>query len=426
MKHRLLQIGISCVIACGFANDFATADNWPGWRGLTRNGISAEKNLPTQWTADEGIRWKTAVPGSGISNPIVWGDRVIVTASDGLQQTELHIICYALEDGRELWHQRLWGTAPTRYHAQKSSMATPAPVTDGKFVFAFFGTGDVFCVGLDGQLHWQRSLAAEYGPFENRFAASSSPVLFQDLLLLQCDHYGDSYVVALRQSTGANVWKTDRPETWLSWASPQLVPLADGRHELILSGSHKVDALDPTNGNKLWTVTGMRRECIPTPIYGNGMVYVVSGPKGPSMAIEPGGTGDVTATHVRWQNNRGAPFVPSAILVGDYYYVVDDAGIATCLDSRNGKRIWQKRLGGKFTASPVAGAGKIYFTNEAGETIVIEGGVPRYRRLARNPVGEPVYASAAISQGLLFLRTNRHLVCIDGLGSQPADSATTK
>ncbi len=392
----------------------AAGENWPGWRGPDRNGISHETNLPERWSKTEGIRWKIDVPGSGISNPIVSEDRVIVTAADGVRQSDLHIICYAREDGRELWHQRLWGTAPTRYHASKSSMATPAPVTDGRRVFAFFGTGDVFCIDMHGELQWQRSLAGEYGQFENRFAASSSPLLFEDAVLLQCDHYGDSYVIALDQETGANRWKRDRPEAWLSWASPQLIPAGDGQFELIVSGSHKVDALDPRNGDKLWTVTGMSRECIPTPVFGDGYLYVVSGPKSPSMAIRPGGRGDVTETHVRWRNTRGAPFVPSAILVGDRYYLVDDAGIATCLDAASGERVWQKRLSGAFTASPVAGDGKIYFTNEDGETTVIAAGNGGFKRLARNSVGEPVYASPAIAQGCIFLRTNRHLLCIDG------------
>ncbi|QDT49509.1 Outer membrane protein assembly factor BamB precursor [Symmachiella dynata] len=407
---------LGCLLSIALAGSLA-AENWPGWRGPGRNGVSTESELPTEWSETAGIRWKTAVPGSGISNPIVWDDRVIVTASDGPQQADLHIICYATDDGRELWHQRLWGTAPTRYHANKSSMASPAAVTDGNHVFAFFGTGDVFCTDMQGQLQWQRSLANEYGQFENRFAASSSPLLYQDMVIVQCDHYGDSYVIALDQETGANRWKRDRPEAWLSWASPQLIPVGNGQHELIVAGSHKVDAFAPATGEPLWTVNGMSRECIPTPVFGDGSLYVVSGPKSPTMAIRPGGRGDVTETHVRWRNTRGAPFVPSAILVGERYYLVDDAGIATCLNAADGKRVWQKRLSGAFTASPVAGDQKIYFTNERGETTVIAAAKRGYKRLAQNSVGEPVFASPAISQGCIFLRTNRHLLCIDGRGS---------
>ena len=389
------------------------AENWPGWRGPERTGVSSERDVPETWTARDGIEWKVALPGSGISNPIVWGDRVFVTAADGLRQENLHLICLARDTGKELWHQRFWGTAPTLYHDTKSSMATPTPVTDGKFVYGFFGTGDVFCLDVDGGLVWQRSLASEYGEFENRFAASSSPLLYRDLLLLQCDHYGASYAVALETSTGRNRWKLDRPECWLSWATPQLAPVGDGSvHEFILCGSEKIDALDPLTGEKLWTVRGMRRECIPTPVLANGLIYAVSGPKGPSLAIQPGGRGDVTETRVVWSSGRGAPFVPSAIVTGDRYYLVDDQGIGTCLDAHTGKLVWQKRLPGAYTASPVAADGKIYFFNEAGTTVVIRAGGDDYEERAQNAIGEPVFASPAISNGRIFLRGARHLYCI--------------
>jgi outer membrane protein assembly factor BamB len=391
----------------------AQAENWPGWRGPARTGISSETDIPLKWSAAEGVLWKAPLPGSGISNPIVWEDKVFVTSSDGPKQSELHLICLDRDTGRELWHVRLWGTAPTLYHATKSSMASPTPVTDGRHVYAFFGTGDVFCVDLAGRLVWQRALADEYGEFENRFAASSSPLLYQDVVLLQCDHYGQSYVLALDQATGANRWKADRPEAWLSWATPQLVPV-EGRaaQEFIVCGSEKIDAYDPLTGEKLWTVRGMRRECIPTPVFGHGLLYVVSGPKGPTLAIKPGGRGDVTDTHVVWSNVRGAPFVPSAILVGGLYYLVDDRGIATCLNAHSGKLVWQKRLQGEFTASPVAAGGHVYFVNETGQTVVIRAGVPAYEEVAQNGLDEPVFASPAISQGKLFLRSARHLYCI--------------
>ena len=396
---------------CGLST--ASAGNWPGWRGPQRTGIASETGIATTWSDTKGVLWKRPLPGMGISNPIIWSDRVVVTASDGNRLSNLHIICLSLQDGRELWHQRLWGTSPTRYHGSKSSMASPAPVTDGRHVFAFFGTGDVFCVELDGgDLVWQRSLAAEYGLFENRFAASSSPLLHRDTLVLQCDHYGDSYLIALAKKTGANVWKTARPQRWLSWASPQLVPVDGGEFELVVSGSHKLEAFNPDTGEKLWTVDGMERECIPTPLYAHGLVYAVSGPKGPTMAIRPGGRGNVTKTRVVWSNTRGAPFVPSAILVGDYYYLVDDQGIGTCLNAHTGKRVWQRRFTGQYTASPVAADGKIFFVNESGTTTVIKAGVAEYVELARNDLGAPIFASPSIAQGRIFLRTTRHLYCI--------------
>lgn len=414
VSRRTLRTRISClVLAVLLAEAGARAENWPGWRGPQRIGISSETDLPVTWSAKSGVAWKVELPGSGISTPIVWNDRVFVTAADGPKQETLHLICLARDTGKELWHQRFWGTAPTLYHDTKSSMATPTPVTDGKFIYAFYGTGDVFCVDFDGGLVWQRSLASEYGEFENRFAASSSPLLYRELLLLQCDHYGASYAIALDTKTGANRWKVDRPECWLSWATPQLAPVGDGTtHEFILCGSEKIDALDPLTGEKLWTVRGMRRECIPTPVLAHGLVYVVSGPKGPSLAIQPGGRGDVTDSRVAWSNVRGSPFVPSAIVVGNLYYLVDDQGIATCLDAHTGKLVWQKRLPGAYTASPVAAGGKIYFSNEAGLTIVVKAGQTEYEEISQNPIDEPVFASPAISQGRIFVRGAKHLYCI--------------
>jgi len=397
----------------------ASAENWPGWRGPTRDGHSPGKGFPLQWSATQNVAWKTPLPGMGISNPIVWDQRVIVTASSGRNLSNLHVICLSRDTGKEMWHAEFWGTAPTRHHGSKSSMASPAPVTDGKHVFAFFGTGDVFCLDMNGKLIWQRSLAAKYGKFENRFAASSSPLLFRDLLLLQCDHYGDSYLIAIDKRTGRNRWKVERPECWLSWATPQLVKLpGKADHELIVSGSHKLEAYDPLTGKKLWTVQGMRRECIPTPVFGHGLIYAVSGPKGPTLAIRPGGRGDVTKTHVRWSNSRGAPFVPSAILVQDRYYLVDDSGIGTCLDAHTGRRLWQRRFGGRYTASPVAADGKIFFLDESGKTLIIDATVPQYRELSRNALAEPAFASPALSQGRVFIRTARHLFCLRASGSR--------
>ncbi len=391
----------------------AHAENWAGWRGPNRNGVSSETGIATNWSATDGVLWKAAVPGSGISNPIIWNDRVFLTASDGKNLSNLHVICLSRDTGEKLWHLQFWGTAPTRYHNNKSSMASPSPVTDGKHIYAFFGTGDVFCMTKDGQLVWQRSLASEYGVFENRFAASSSPLLFRDSLLLQVDHYGDSYLISLETSTGANRWKTDRPGYWLSWASPQLVKVpGDDQFEFVVSGSQRLEGYDPVNGKKLWTVGGMRRECIPTPLLKDGLIYAVSGPKGPTMAIKPGGRGDVSKTHVVWSNSRGAPFVPSAILAGGRYYLIDDQGIGTCLNVETGESIWQKRFPGRFTASPIAAEGNIYFIDESGTTTVVDASANEYREVAKNPLGEPVFASPAISQGRLFIRTTRHLFCI--------------
>jgi outer membrane protein assembly factor BamB len=309
----------------------------------------------------------------------------------------------------------MWGTAPTLHHETKSSMASPSPVTDGEHIYAFFGSGDVFCFDMSGRLEWQRALSNEYGVFENRFAASSSPLLFEDLLIVQCDHFGPSYALAIDKRTGANRWKADRAGVWLSWSSPICVSAGDtGARELILCSSEKIDALDPRSGEPLWTLRGMARECIPTPVVGHGLIYAVSGPGAASFAVRPGGRGDVTDSHVVWTSTRGNPYVPSAILVGDYYYIADDHGIGTCLEAATGKQVWRKRFGGDFTSSPVSADGRIYFTNETGTTLVIRANTRQFEELARNTIDQSVYASPAISDGRILLRSASHLWCLSG------------
>lgn len=386
----------------------ARAENWTRWRGSDGNGLSPLAAAET-WTAEQNIGWRVKLPGSGISSPIVWENRVFITAAEGPRQSELHVQCLALDGGRTLWHRRLWGTSPTLFHATKGGMASPTPVTDGNCVYAFYGTGDVFCLDVEGDLRWHRSLASEYGSFENRFGHTSSPLLWNDLLILQCDHYGESYLLAIDKITGLNRWKTDRPGAWHSWSSPCLMSTATGT-ELVVCSSEAVDAFDPQTGDKHWTVQGMQRECIPTPVSGHGLLYAVSGPKGKTFAIRPGGRGDVTASHVAWSSTRGGPFVPSPILVGDYFYSVHDQGIVTCLDAHSGRLVWQKRLAGEFTASPVAAAQRIYFFNDRGETFVIRANTSQFEQLARNVLDEPIYATPALANGQLLIRTPEHLI----------------
>lgn len=394
----------------GAVNSIAKSENWPGWRGPARTGVSGETGLPTTWSATENVLWKSPVPGTGTANPVIWEDRVFLTASGGRDQGELHVFCFDRDTGRTRWHRRLWGTAPTLFYP-KSGMASPSPITDGKHLWTAFGTGDVFCFDRDGGLVWQRALADEYGVFENRFGASSSPLLFEETLIHQCDHYGASYVIALDKMSGANRWKTDRPDVWHSWSSPQLVPIGD-RFELVLSGSEKLDGYDPRTGKWLWMVRGLARECVPTPVLANGLLISVSGTNGVHICVKPGGNGDVTESRVVWRNSRGTSFVPSGIALGGRYYVADDKGIATCFDSATGEVRWRKRLGGRFTASPVAADGKLFFTDESGSTLVLDATQSEYHEISRNDVGENVYASLAISQGRLFLRTANNLICV--------------
>ncbi len=389
----------------------ATAGDWTGWRGPRGDGTCDEPDAPERWSATEQVRWKADLPGKGVSSPIIAGDRVFLTASDGPRHDQLHVLCLDARDGHLLWHRRFWGTAPTLRHEQKSSMATPTPVTDGNRVWALFGSGDVFCLETSGDLVWCRSLAQEYEPFQNRFGAGSSPVLVGDLLILQCDHWGQSYMLAIDRATGKNAWKTDRSEH-IAWSSP-LVLEVDGAPQLVMSATFQVKGYDARTGRQIWAAGGLTRECIPTPVAADGLIFAVSGPKGETLALRAGGRGDITESHVVWRSTRAAPFVPSPLVVGGLYYVVDDRGIACCFDAQSGERVWQNRLGGAFTASPVAAGRLLYFMDEEGTTTVLEAG-RAFRVLSKNRLDEPVFASPAIARGDLFIRTDQHLFCIAG------------
>lgn len=414
--RRIPRFALSLLTVLALANP-SRAENWPGWRGPHGNGVSDESSAPLEWSPDSGVRWIAELPGMGVSTPIVWDDRVLVTSSSGHQHRNLNLICLDRRDGTILWHRRFFGSAPTRYFEGRSSMATPTPVTDGRHLWAFFGTGDLFCLDLDGDLVWTRSLVQEYDRFQNRFGMSSSPLLVDEMVVLQCDHWGQSYLLAMEKATGKTVWKTDREEN-LSWTTPLVTDVA-GRTEIVVPGTLRVRSYDPATGRQLWMVEGLTRDMVPTPVAGDGMIYVTCGPGGASYAIRAGGSGNITESHVAWRNPRGAPFVPSPIYVDGRYYLIDDKGIATCLDGKSGERIHQRRLGTAFTASPVAAAGRLYFIDEQGATAVLSAD-ENFEVLARNELGENinVLSSPALAHGELFIRSMSHLYCIDGAASK--------
>src|SRR5262245_58429289 len=241
----------------------AHADNWPQWRGAGHHGISAEKNLPLEWSKTKNIRWKVELRGAGVSQPIVWNERIIITASDGRLNDQLHVYCYHRDDGRLLWHTRLFGTAPTDLYAP-GGMAVPTPATDGKLVYALFGTGDLATLDMDGKPVWIRSLAQEYGPFRNRWGMGTSPILANNTLYVQVDHWSQSYLLAVDPKTGGNCWKADRPGS-VNWTSPLAVKVK-GKPEIVAFGTNFARGYDAEKGTELWRVDGMHFQCIPSPV----------------------------------------------------------------------------------------------------------------------------------------------------------------
>ncbi len=396
--------------------DGEAAKYWPRWRGPSGQGLVRTTGYPDRWSDRDNVLWKVPVPGRGNSSPIVWGDRIfLTTAYDGGQR--LSLLAFRRSDGRKLWEV----FAPTQgieYAHAKNGYASATPVTDGRRVYASFGTHGLLAVDFEGRLAWHRPV----GQLANYHGSAGSPVLYKDRLFIYQDHDGTStataFVAAFDRETGKTLWRTERQET-VGWGTP-IVITAGTRDELVVSSQRRVYAYDPMTGQVLWTVAGNLFEVIPTPVVGHGLVFCSSGRAGPMLAIRPGGAGDVTATHVAWSTPRGSPFVPSPIVVDDVLYLVNDMqSIVTAYEAATGTLLFQGRLGEArregFSASPVAVDGKVFFTNDDGETFVIAAG-REFRLLHVNRLEESTLASPALVDGRWYVRTASSLVAIGRSG----------
>lgn len=384
---------------------------WPRWRGPSAQGLVEGKGYPDAWSPVENVLWKSAVPGRGHSSPIVWKDRIFLTTAhdDG----RVAVLSYRRSDGRLLWQAPVPDTTPEHTH-EKNSLASATPTTDGTLVYASFGNKGLVAVDFGGKVVWHRSL----GMIDNYHGTAGSPLLYKDRIIVYQDQRGrlgsGGFVVALDAKTGAIVWRTAREGT-VGWGSPIAIRV-DDHDEIIVSSQRRVQAYNPTNGKELWRCAGNLVEVIPTPAVGHGLVFCSSGRAGPTLAIRPGGRGDVTDTHVVWKSPRGSPFVPSPLVYGHYLYIVNDmASIATCLDAATGQTVWQERLGDArregFSASPVGVDGKVFFTNDSGETFVLKAG-PEFQVLRVNRLDAPTLASPALVDRRWYFRTDRQLIAI--------------
>ncbi len=384
------------------------AENWPCWRGPRGDGTSRETGIPVRWSATENIRWKVPVPGIGHASPIVWEDRIFLVSC--LEEKEQRVLlCYDRPSGKLLW-RRVVLVAPLERKHRLNSYASSTPATDGHLVYVTFLDRDrMFVAAYDfqGNKHWE----VRPGVFHSRHGFCSCPVLYQDLVIVNGDHDGDSYIVALDRRTGRTVWKVPREFKTRSYVTPIIRRLA-GRTQMILSGSKCVASYDPATGRLWWIVHGPTEQFVASMVDNGRLVFLTAGyPERHILAIRPDGTGNVTDTHIVWRTRQGAGYVPSPVVVGEHLYVVSDQGVATCFEAETGRVRWRKRLGVRFSASPVVVEGRIYFQADDGTTTVVQAG-PKFRRLAVNRLGEYTYASAAVSQGNFFIRGEKHLWCI--------------
>ena len=375
---------------------------WSRWRGPSGQGYVQGEGYVDSWGEDRNILWKVEVPGSGNSSPIIWGDSIFLTASSD-RGDERSIVSFRRSDGELRWQTTAPGGSTERAHP-KNGHASGTATTDGERIYAFLGDHGLLAVDFNGDRVWHQDL---HGP-------ASSPLLYRDSVVVVQDQRGDSYLAAFDKESGRQLWRTERSQS-VGWNSPVAIRVGD-RDEIVVSGQHQVQAYDPQTGNELWRARGNTFEVIPTPVVGHGLVFCTSGRAGPTLAIRPGGSGDVTDTHIAWKVAKGSPFVPAPIIVGDELFMVNDMmSVVTIYDARSGEVRSQGRLGTaareSFSAAPVTVDGKVFFTNDDGDTFVLEAG-PEIEILRVNRLGERILASPALVDGRWYFRTAQHLLAI--------------
>jgi outer membrane protein assembly factor BamB len=435
------------VLVCAAGSTLAAAD-WPHWRGPNGASTTDETGLPVTWSATQNVAWKAPIAGLGVSSPIVTGNRVIVTSQLGSstrrsgnhptlvqggnaaaageralgttrataaagERTFFLVEAFNRADGTRLWEYRVEAAGPMPEVHDKHNMASSSPVSDGQMVYAWFATGQIVALDMNGARVWERHLGREISPYDVLWGHSSSPTLFEDSLLLLSDHTSASYLLALDKRTGKEKWRADRGTGKSSYSTPLVVPGPNGP-EVIVNSSERVDAYNARTGELLWYTGGTNRFPVPSPLFHDGIIYMSRGYRSsPYMALRPGGRGDVTKSHVIWENTTGGPYISSLVHDDGLIYMATDVGAVTVVDAKDGSRVWQQRIDGVFSATPVAADGKIYFLSENGETIVLRAG-RNPDVLARNDIGERQIASPAVSNGQIFIRTDDHVFAIGG------------
>ncbi|MDP6115703.1 MAG: PQQ-binding-like beta-propeller repeat protein [Planctomycetota bacterium] len=382
--------------------------NWPGWRGPRGDGSTLNKGLPTTWSSTENIVWKAPVDGLGHASPIIWGDRLFTVSA--IQETsERILICLDRENGKRLWQKTVLKSPFEKIH-RLNSRASSTPVTDGEHVYVSFLDKDQMYIAaydFDGKRLWEK----RPGIFSSVHGYCSSPILWKEKLIINGDHDGDAYIVALDKTNGKTLWKTMRPNKTRSYCTP-IIRNIDGRNQMVLSGSKSVASYDPDTGEQHWVIDGPTEQFVASLVYNGDLLFMTSGyPELHMLAIDPRGEGNVTQTHVKWRTTKGCSYVPSPISIGPYFLVVSDKGFASCFDAKTGKRHWMQRIGKRFSASLISSNGLVYFLSDYGYTTVVKAGI-KYEAVAVNKLGEKTYGSPAVSGSQIFIRGFDHIYCI--------------
>lgn len=437
MKTRFL-LPLLLAPALLFAIEPNVTVNWPQWRGPQGTGVAPDKDLPSEWSSTKNVAWKTAIPGKGYSSPIVWGNRIFLTTAiegeaiagrpKGKQhklgaedfthpeavgwdhKQTLKVLSLDATSGKILWDKSVYDGPMFDSALRYGSYASLTPVTDGKYVYTFFGVEGAYAHDFQGNQIWKATMG-EWGTLGTGYGAS--PVLAGNVLILLCDDDNgeNSFIIGLDKNTGKVLWRNKRTTT-LTWSSPMLATV-NGRTELLTNGLELIISYDPATGKELWRSKGVGANAVSTPVVQGDIAYFATGyPEKRTMAIRLGGSGDITDTpRMLWKYEKGTAYTASNIAYGDYLYLITDKGILSCLDAKTGAVKYDNGrppTPARYTSSPVAFDGKLFITSEDGDTQVIQAG-PEFKVLGTNALEEPVMASPAIAGGSLYIRGTKSL-----------------
>jgi outer membrane protein assembly factor BamB len=399
------------LLAAGFLATPCSGGNWSQFRGDDGTGIAADLRLPSRWSADQ-ILWTVDVPGVGHSSPVIWGNRLFLTSANEAGTTRF-ILCLDANTGKTIWTRQM--TFSRSHKHAKNSWASSTPALDGERIYFVFADSDrqiLSAYDFDGNPVWEKNL----GSFQSQHAQATSPIVFEDLVILANDQDGPSTIIACDKHTGHTVWTAPRksgPQA-TSYATPFVYRQKDGPPQLICSSSLSgVSALDPHTGQTIWTTNSMPQRTVASPILAGGLLFQCCGAAGQGMlmvAVDPKGHGDVSKTNVRYTRTRLLPYVPTPIGCGDNLFLWSDHGVVCCVDPATGKNVWTKRVGGDFSSSPVCARNLLFNVDEAGNVFILAAS-REYRLLGTIPLGDPSHATPAIANGRLYFRTFHHLAC---------------
>lgn len=410
--------------------------HWPQWRGPFFNGM-ARGDAPTVWSDTKNIKWKVEIPGRGFSTPVMWGDRIFLTtaipnkaeepqpapaegrrAGGGagpLVEHKFEVLCLDRKTGKLLWQRTAKVATPHEgYHRAYGSFASNSPITDGRYVYAFFGSRGLFVYDFNGKLIWEKDFGVQM-KMRLAFGEGAAPLLSKDQLFLVFDHEAGSFMVAIDKRNGKELWRSQRDEP-SSWSTPLAIE-HNGRTEIIVPATNKVRSYDPRNGKILWESAGLGSNVIPVPVHHNGMVVVMSGHRDPKlMAIKLGKDGDITGSDaIAWSHTRGVAYTASPVLYDNKLYVVTDNGMVSAYNASTGEPFYaQTRLpkGYNLKASPVGANGKLYLATEDGDVVVLKMG-EKFEVLSVNTLEDQVFiATPVIADGEIYLRGQNTLFCI--------------